>query len=75
MARKYRKVLDNEISPYMGLHEVGSPQYHRAQNKKRADVRRNELPQQEFNNEPVVIAFVLSLVTLAFILVVVASIA
>lgn len=41
----YRKVDDSEISDYQGLHDVGSPQHKRAQDRKRADVRRSERPQ------------------------------
>ena len=39
---QYRKVSDDEITPYEGLYEIGSPQYNRAQNRKRAAVRRSE---------------------------------
>ena len=40
----YRKVDDSEISDYQGLHEIGSPQYKLAQDRKRAKVRRSERP-------------------------------
>lgn len=42
----YRKVSDDEISPYMGFEGTDSPQAKRAQNRKRADVRRLERPEQ-----------------------------
>ena len=61
----YRKVSDDEISPYMGIHEVGSPQYHRAQNRKRADVRRRERPETPPEADPVfVLMMIVSVVSI-----------
>jgi len=59
---QYRKVDDSEISEYQGLHEVGSPQYKRAQDRKRADIRRSERPhvpaEPDFMNIVTAVCFV-----------------